>query len=144
MPSKLYLVDTSAWLFALRKDFNPFIKSRLDHLLQRNLAITTGMIKLELLGGTKTEREFERLKMRLEALETVETDAPVWAKAANLAFGFRRQGITIPYTDILIASCALLSGSTVLHTDNHFDLMAEHSDLKVESLLKKIHLRPLG
>lgn len=138
MPIKTYLVDTSSWLFALRREFNPFIRNRLDHLLQQNLVITTGIIKLELLGGTKTEREFERLKIRLESLETVETDPLVWAKAAKLAFGLRRQGLTIPYTDILIASCALHSGSTVFHADNHFDLMAEHSDLKVESLLKKL------
>jgi hypothetical protein len=142
MPSNLYLVDTSAWLFALRKGFNLAIKNRLDHLLQKNRVITTGIIKLELLGGTKTEKEFERLKMRLDSLETVETDAPVWIKAADLAFGLRRQGVTIPYTDILIASCALLSDSIVLHADNHFDLMAKHRELKVESCLKKLKLVP--
>jgi hypothetical protein len=32
------------------------------------------MIELELLGGVKTEKEFERLKSRLDALYYIETD----------------------------------------------------------------------
>ena len=74
MPNNLFLVDTSAWLFALRKDFIPVVKDRIDHLLKENAIITTGIIKLEILGGTKTQKEFQRLKTRLDALDIVETD----------------------------------------------------------------------
>ena len=49
MPNNLFLVDTSAWLFALRKDFMPEVKDRIDHLLKENAIITTGIIKLEIL-----------------------------------------------------------------------------------------------
>ena len=57
MPGELVLVDTSAWLFALRKDFIPKIKDRIDLLLKDNLVLTTGIIRLELLGGITTESE---------------------------------------------------------------------------------------
>lgn len=136
MPNNLFLVDTSAWLFALRKDFMPEVKDQIDHLLKENAIITTGIIKLEILGGTKTQKEFQRLKTRLDALDIVKTDTALWEEAYGLAFKLRRKGITVPYTDILIAACALRTESTVVHADAHFDLMANHVSLKVKSFVQ--------
>ena len=138
MSNNSFLVDTSAWILALRKDFVPAVKEQIDHLLKENAIITTGMVKLEILGGTKTETDFQRLKRRLEALDTVELDTPLWERSSDLAFKLRRKGITVPYTDILIAACALKTGSTVVHADAHFDLMAAHISLKVESFVPTV------
>jgi len=138
MSNNTFLVDTSAWILALRKDFSPGVKERIDHLLKENTVITTGMVKLEILGGTKTESEFRRLKRRLEALDSVDLDTSLWEESYDLAFKLRRKGITVPYTDILIAACALKIGSTVVHVDAHFDLMAGHISLKVESFVPNV------
>ena len=135
MPTNLFLVDTSAWLFALKKDFMPAVKNRIYDLLNENAVITTGIIKLELLGGTRTKNEFQRLKTRLDALDTIYTDKSLWNGACDLAFTLRRKGITIPYTDIMIAAAALITEATVLHADVHFDMISEKSTLKVESLV---------
>jgi len=140
MPNNLFLVDTSAWLFALRKDFMPEVKDRIDHLLKENVIITTGIVKLEILGGTKTQNEFERLKTRLDSLDMVETDTALWEEAYRLSFELRRKGITVPYTDILIAAYALRTESTVVHADAHFDLMAKHIGLNVESFVQIVGL----
>lgn len=141
MPNNLFLVDTSVWIFALRKDFISTIKDRVSHLLGDHVVLTSGMIKLEILGGTKTEKEFQRLKARLDALDTVETNTSLWEKAYALAFKLRRKGITVPYTDILIAACALKTESTLVHADAHFDLMANHIGLKVESLVQMVKMQ---
>lgn len=138
MRSDLFLVDTSAWLLCLRRDFIPEVKDRMDHLLREDLIITAGIIQLELLGGTKTEREFQRLKQRLDALDSVETDFSLWQRACELAFELRRKGVTVPYTDILIAACALTTESTIVHADAHFDLMAKHLKLGVESFVQAV------
>ena len=138
MSINTFLVDTSAWILALRKDFSPEVKERIDHLLKENTVITTGMVKLEILGGTKTESEFRRLKRRLDALDSVDLDTSLWEESYDLAFKLRRKGITVPYTDILIAACALKIGSTVVHADAHFDLMAGHISLKVESFVPNV------
>jgi hypothetical protein len=135
MPNNLFLVDTSVWILALRKDFLPDVKDRVAYLLKENAIITSGMIKLELLGGTKEKKEFQRLKIRLDALEMVETNASLWERAYNLAFSLRRKGIAVPYTDILIAAAALMMAATVVHADSHFDLIAHHCDIKVESFV---------
>jgi predicted nucleic acid-binding protein len=138
MQDKHVLIDTSAWLFALRKDFIPSIKNRIELLLKNDLVLTTGIIKLELLGGTKNEKEFERLKSSLDSLDYVTTGEIQWTKAYEMAFDLRRKGVTVPFTDILIAACALTADAVVMHADAHFDLMSNHVGLKVESCLNRI------
>ena len=134
----MILIDTSAWIFALRK--NPFIKlkNRIDHLLEIDDIFTLGMIKLELLGGTKTKEEFDRLKTRLDALYEISTDAKLWSSAGQLAFDLQRRRLTIPYTDILIASAAIQYEAIILHTDSHYDLIAGQTELKVESYVTQV------
>lgn len=138
MTNNPFLVDTSAWLLALSKNFLPKVKDRIDHLLKEDVVITTGIVKLEILGGTKTEREFQRLKTRLNALDAVETDVELWDRAYGLAFKLRRKGVTLPYTDILIAACALNARAIILHADAHFDLISKHIELKVESFAQDV------
>jgi predicted nucleic acid-binding protein len=137
MPSELFLVDTSAWILALRKDFLPVVKNRIEHLLKENAIVTIGLVKLELLGSTRTEKEFQRLKSRLDALETVECDLSLWQEAVDLAFKLQRKRVTVPYTDILIAAGALKIQATVIHVDAHFDLLSKPAGLKVESFVDK-------
>ena len=129
------LADTSIWIFALRKESHPFIKKRVDNLLKENLVVTTPLINLELLGGVNTEKEFKRLKQRLELLLTVKISDDHWSQAARLAFKVRRKGLTLPYTDLLLSAIAIAEDIILLHADAHFDLIAKHSDLRVESLV---------
>lgn len=134
----MFLVDTSAWIFALRKQPLPQLKNRIDHLLMLDIVKTFGMIRLEILGGAKTEEEFDRLKNRIGALEEISSDSELWESAGRLSFDLRRKGLTIPSTDILIAAAALKSESTLLHADAHFDVIASEIDLKVESYISQV------
>ena len=139
MPNETFLVDTSAWLFALRKDANPEIKSRLDGLLREDAIAIIGIIKLEVLGGTRTPKEFSRLKSRLDALPYISMEeSSLWDLASEMAFNLRRKGLTIPYTDILIASAAIKENVILLHADIHFDQVARHSKLRVESFVDRV------
>jgi len=137
MSSRPFLVDTSVWIFALRKDFVPPIKERIGELLKDHVVLINGMTKLEILGGVKTKKEFERLKTRLDSLYEVAINSMVWQIAYKIAFELRRKGITVPYTDILIAACALKSRADLIHADRHFDLMAPHIRLDVESYVQE-------
>jgi predicted nucleic acid-binding protein len=133
MPNNRFLVDTSVWLFALRKDPIPEIRDRIDALLREDLVITTGIIKLEILAGVRSEKEYKRLEMRLDALDQVETGSDLWRCACEYGFRLRREGLTVPSTDVLIAACAKEEEAVLLHADAHFDLMARPLDLRVES-----------
>ncbi len=43
--------------------------------------------------------------------------------------------MSIPYADIVIAASALKERIILVHPDSHFDSIAHHTDLKVESLV---------
>jgi len=134
----MVLIDTSVWLFALKKDFHPAIKKRVEELLLEGDVAINGMIELELLGGARSEKEYSRLKSRLEALYYVEAERSLWYLASKFSFDLKRKGMSIPYPDIFIAASALKEGAVLIHADSHFDLIAEHTDLKVESLVSLI------
>lgn len=136
MPNELFLVDTSVWIFALRKEPVVQIRDRIDSLLKEDVVITTGIIKLEILAGAKTDKEFRRLKSRFDALESVETEDEIWRKACENGFKLRRKGLTVPSTDVLIATCALQAGAVLLHADAHFDLMEKPLGLQKESYVQ--------
>ena len=135
MGSSLVLIDTSVWILALRKSALPEVKDEVAHLLAENMVAIVPMIRLELLGGTKSMDEFNRLQSRLSALHQIPIDEANWEIAIQLAFRLRRGGKMIPYTDILIASVAITNDCTLFHCDRHFDLIAEDSHLKVKSLV---------
>ena len=135
MLNNLVLIDTSVWILALRKSPSPLVKDQVEHLLAENRVAIAPMIRLELLGGTKSLSEFNRLKSRLDALHQIPTNEANWELATQLAFKLRQQGKVIPYADILIGSAAILAGCLLLHADRHFDLMAEDAKLSVRSLV---------
>ena len=53
MPAKRFLVDTSAWILALKPDGALEVRERIGQLLSDEILFTTGMINLELLGGAQ-------------------------------------------------------------------------------------------
>jgi predicted nucleic acid-binding protein len=138
MKHEKVLIDTSAWLFALRKDYVPEIRDRVDYLLKENQIVTTGIVKLELLAGTKSKLEYTRLKNRFSSFESIETDNMLWEKTYEIGFTLRRKGVTIPFTDILIAACALSGECVLMHAHRHFEMAAKHFQLKTESYVEVV------
>ncbi|MDD5095503.1 MAG: PIN domain nuclease [Dehalococcoidia bacterium] len=136
--SNRVLIDTSVWILALRQSPVAAIRGRVEGLLAEERVAITPINCLELLGGTRSEVEFDRLKNRLDALHRIEITQEVWEESAKLGFNLRRAGKTIPNTDLIIASAAILAGATLLHADRHFDLVAEETPLSVESLVHLI------
>ena len=138
MTTDLYLVDASVWIFALRNNPVQAIKNRVESLLKDDRVAVNLMITMEILSGTKSKTEFSRLSSRLGALNQIRIDDAVWQSAAELGFDLRRKGLTVPNTDLLIASSALKAGAIVLHSDAHFDWISTKTDLKVESHLQLV------
>jgi len=134
----MVLIDTSAWVFALKKNFHPLVKERIEEILTESEVAITGIIELELLGGARTEKEYDRLKSRLDALSYIETTRALWDSASRLAFLLKQKGVAVPYTDILISASALQEKALLLHADAHFDAIARHAGLKVESLVSMV------
>ncbi len=129
------LIDTSAWLFALKKNFHPIVKARIEQVLEEGDVAINGIIELELLGGAKSEKEYNRLKSRLDPLYYIEATRSLWDSSSKLAFDLKRKGVSIPYADIFIAASALDEDLVLMHADSHFDTVATYTGLRVESLV---------
>ncbi len=123
---RLTLIDTSAWILALRPEGPQVAREAVGRLLAEGTAATTGMVMLELLSGARTKKEFQELHEDMKALIQLETAPHTWEEASRLAYASRRKGITVPATDVLVMAVAVEAGCTLLHADQHFELMAEH------------------
>jgi len=81
-------------------------------------------VRLELWNGIGGEAERKWLLELEKSVETVPTEDSVWAEARRLAQEARRQGLTLPGTDLLIAACSRVHCLEILHRDGHFDSLA--------------------
>ena len=135
MKTELFLIDTSVWITVLKKNPPEVMKERIEHLLLENVVAITPIIKVELLGGCKNELEFQRLQKRLDSLILLDINPHIWAETASLAFDLRRKGVTVPYTDTLIAAVAVHHKAVLLHLDKHYDIIASQTALKAENML---------
>ena len=133
---KLFLIDTSAWILVLKRNSSNQVKNIITEILDKDLSATTGIIILELLQGTRIKKEYAEILSDLSALYYFEENKEIWEKASQLRFDLRRMGKTIPSTDLLIASIALHYDLVLLHADNHFEQIQEHTDLKTKNLYK--------
>jgi hypothetical protein len=118
------LVDTSAWIDALRRDGDPDVRASVRAATAEGRAVLCDLVLLELWNGAHGTSE-QRLLRELERdLEKVPTTPVVWEAAAELARTCRRMGVSVPATDILIAACAEHHHLDILHRDAHFNHIA--------------------
>ncbi|HEX2465378.1 MAG TPA: PIN domain-containing protein [Thermoanaerobaculia bacterium] len=115
------LVDTSAWIDALRQDGDRAIGDTVRELTADGLAVLCDVVRLELWNGAGGEAEVKLLRELERDLECVATTDRVWARAIELARASRAKGLTIPATDLLVAACAREHGLDLVHHDAHFD-----------------------
>jgi predicted nucleic acid-binding protein len=118
------LIDTSAWIHALRPDGNRQISDRVRALLESGEAAWCPMVRLELWNGARGEQEKRVLRDLERHLPDLEATSSVWNLAVALAQRARTQGQTAPATDLLICACAQHHGVEIEHDDEHFTIIA--------------------
>lgn len=139
MNHSFVLVDTSVWIAVLGKRGIPGIRSRITQLGKEDRIATNQMVRMELLGGSRSVNEFNNLETHLNALHQMQIGDDEWDESARLAFELRRKGLTLPYGDIIIAATAIRHGATLLHADHHFELIAKDAGLVTEDLTNLVH-----
>ena len=118
------LVDTSAWIHGLRPQGDSAVAARVRALLVSGDAAWCPFIKLELWNGARGQYEQRVLRDMERNLPELEVTAEVWTLAYEMARSARKQGKTIPASDILIAACARHHGVELEQADAHFEALA--------------------
>lgn len=136
MTTDLFVVDSSVWIQILPSSARDSgLRERVDHLLAHDQVAIAGIVRVELLAGCRDEIAYNRLREFLGSLIQVPITDSTWDAAAMLGFTMRRHGKPVPPTDLLVAATAMTGDATLIHRDRHFDLIAMHTDLRVESHL---------
>lgn len=118
-PERL-LPDTCAWIEFFRGKATPMAEALEHELLQGEVAIC-GVILYELIQGIKSPKDEKLVLNALQAVTHLEMSAELWIKAGRLSAELRKNGHTLPLSDLVIAALALEHGLYVLTIDSHFD-----------------------
>src|SRR6185369_10958142 len=121
MPNRLF-PDTCAWIdfFKARPSR---MAERLEEVLVQGEVVTCGVVLFELIQGIKSAREESLVLNAFQAVPHMEMNAKLWIKAGQLSSALRKKGLTLPLSDIIIATLALENKLPILTIDRHFDLI---------------------
>jgi predicted nucleic acid-binding protein len=113
------IADTCVWIEFFRNPESDLTLQLKEHIKEREV-VMVGMVLAETLQGIRTKKEARRVKENLKKLPYLEVTWDAWEKAGELSRDLRRRGITIPLSDMIIASLAIVEGCEVLTVDPHF------------------------
>jgi len=124
-----YFVDTSVWIPYFREggaEYGDFI----DELIDENCVHINGIVLIELLTGANNQAEFDRLGLALAGLKIVQSDRKSFQSAGRTGFVLKRKGISVPLSDVIIATDCIDHGLILIESDRHFAAISAHLPLQ--------------
>jgi predicted nucleic acid-binding protein len=125
------IIDTSAWIESFRPGPDKSFQRLVKDLIIQQLVLLPGIIKAELLRGTKNKKEFDQLNQMLKGLTYLAVDEDFWEKLSDFSFQLFRKGVVVPLTDTYIALLCVENHASLLHRDKHFDMIARKTKLTI-------------
>ncbi len=127
----MILIDTSAWIEFLRDTGTP-VCDHVDRLLDGEIAVCDP-VRMEVLAGARSDEHLRDLRGLLARASIIATEPTDYEDAAALYRTCRRAGATVrKLIDCLIAAVAIKADIPVLHADADFDVLAHHTQLRIE------------
>lgn len=130
----MILPDTSAWVEFFRGSGSDIHLAMLRALGEDRDIVTTGVVVMELLAGEPSDVDAEKTRSMLMEYPVVPAHGMRdFEEAARIYRACRAAGRTVrQLTDCLIAVAAMKADAAVLHLDRDFDVIARHTDLRIE------------
>lgn len=117
------LADTNVWIAFFRgkraRGAERKVAEALDRLIAEDRVVLCGVVEMELLSGLR-EAERTLLESHLSALLYLDTEREDFRRAGEILGTLRRQGVTVPAPDALIAALCLRHELPLLELDKHF------------------------
>jgi len=129
-----YLVDTSVWSLALRRDAPDSIPEvvELGRALEAGDEIfVTGLVLQELLQGFNKPKAYDQIIEYFGSLPFIVPEREDYIQAANLRNRCRKKGIQVGTIDALLAQLCIDREIEILTTDKDFFQIAKVASLKV-------------
>ncbi len=119
----MVLVDSSIWIEASRRAGSLEVKVGLEGLLDAYEATLCSPVMHEVLGGARKE-ERKQLNTDFSCLPYIRVQEADYLAAVRHTWKLRDAGITVPNSDVLIATIAVRLMCRVYAQDKHFEAMA--------------------
>lgn len=120
----MILIDSSSWIHFLRPNGDPLVRARVEAALTSGEAAWCPLVRLELWNGAAGDREKKILRDFEAVLPELAIDGDVWSVSYELARRARSAGVSVPATDVLIASCARRHRVELETADSDFQWLA--------------------
>jgi predicted nucleic acid-binding protein len=137
MSVSLALLDTSAWARVLDGRIDGPAAKRIAARIERGELATTEPLMLEMRYSARDAEDFARLAEELDALPLLAFDRSAVKRAVDAQAQLaecRSVSHRVKPVDLLVAGVADRHQAAILHYDNDYDLIAEHTDLSFESV----------
>jgi predicted nucleic acid-binding protein len=131
---KMYLIDSSVWIEYFRAKGSVAAKRRVREILKNEEALCCGIVVVEILRGARDEKDFSTLKGSLLFLPQLPINQDVISLASQWGYILDRKGKIVSTTDLFIAAAAFKK-ATLLHSDKHFEVIAQEFGLEQEKLV---------
>jgi len=123
------IVDTSAWIESFKPQCDETLAQLVRDAIIRGRILLPGIIKAELLRGTKNTKEYKRMNDLLKGLNYLAVSEEFWDRLSKFSFDLFRKGLTVPMTDTYIALLCIENNAAIIHRDRHFELIARNCPL---------------
>lgn len=104
-------------------DFQNNPTAKAEKIFFENDIAICGVIKTELLRGSKTDDEFVQIETPLEDCYYLNFAKNDWTALAKLFIILKKNGLTVPFQDVMIAYLAIKYNCEIWTNDRHFKLM---------------------
>jgi len=130
------IVDTCIWSLSLRRDKSNdagFVKE-LRELIKEFRVQMIGPIRQEILSGTRSRRQFDKLKGYLKTFPDMPIMTEDYEKAAELFNLCRSKGLQGSNTDFLICSLCIRNSFPLFTMDNDFNLFSQYIPITLHKI----------
>ena len=127
-----YFVDTSVWIPYFRESGSEH-GDLIDELIDEGRVHINGIVLAELLTGARGPAELDRLALALAGLKFVPSDRTTSEAVGRNGFALKKKGVSVPLTDIVIATDCMSNGLVLIEEDRHYAAIAAILPLKLNA-----------
>lgn len=131
----MIVVDSSALIEYYRPAGDPAVRAAVAEVIAADELAVNGIIQVEVLAFSHSDEEKRLLWSDFRAFHHLPLTRVEFDLASDLGYDLRRQGMTVPATDLIVAASAIGTSAPLYHLDDHFDRIAVVSDLDSRHLV---------
>lgn len=93
------------------------------YLLNQEDCVICGIVISELYSGIRSKKEEKAVELFVNSLDCLSVEEGDWQKIGQLISHFKKNGLSVPFQDAVLAYLSIKYGCKILTLDKHFPMM---------------------